>query len=147
MIKAKDLMLGNWVEYATGLNKEKRSIPMYVTGIFSDTVYLNFDGNEGDVFEEEEKDLLGIPITKEILERNGIKLIEVGDNGIGTPKRLLNRYEKWMIHTTWRDDFIWFDRITKRWKLHGMNEILLDYVHELQNAYRILTKKELEVKL
>lgn len=139
-------MLGNWVEYATGLNGESRSNPMYVIAIDEDEALLNFDGNEADPLVIEDKDLLGIPITKEILERNGIKLVEVGDNGIATPKRFLNRYEKWMIHTTWRDDFIWFDRIAKRWKLHGLNSISLDYVHELQNAYFFLTKKQLDIK-
>lgn len=59
MLHTTDLMLGNWVEYATGLRNDKRSIPMQVTGIFSDTVYLNFEGNEGDVFEVEEENLLG----------------------------------------------------------------------------------------
>lgn len=46
MIHTNELMLGNWVEYTTGLHGDKRCIPMYVVGIFSDTVYLNFNGKK-----------------------------------------------------------------------------------------------------
>lgn len=66
MIKNKELMLGNWV-----LAGEKTQFPMQVVGIFSDVVYLDFEGNEGDVWEEKEEDLFPIPLTEELLEKNG----------------------------------------------------------------------------
>lgn len=57
-------MLGDWV-----LAGAKTQFPMYVVGIFDDVVYLTFEGNEGDVWEE--KDMLPLPLTEEILLKNG----------------------------------------------------------------------------
>lgn len=65
MIKTKELMLGNWV-YAGA----KTQFPMYVTGIFQDVAYLDFEGNEGDVWEEKEEDMLPVPLTEKILLKN-----------------------------------------------------------------------------
>lgn len=66
MIKNKELMLGNWV-----LAGEKTQFPMQVVGIFSDVVYLDFEENEGDLFEYKGKDLFPIPLTEELLVKNG----------------------------------------------------------------------------
>lgn len=66
MIKTKELMLGNWV-----LAEAKTQFPMYVTAIFDNVVYLDFEGNEGDVWEEEEGEILPIPLAEEILLKNG----------------------------------------------------------------------------
>lgn len=66
MIKTKELMLGNWV-FAGAATQ----FPMQVIGIFSDVVYLDFEGNKGDVWEEKEEDLLPIPLTEELLVKNG----------------------------------------------------------------------------
>ena len=65
MIKTKELMLGDWV-----LAGAKTQFPMYVVGIFDDVVYLDFEGNEGDVWEEKEKDMLPIPLTENFLLKN-----------------------------------------------------------------------------
>lgn len=62
-----DLKIGDWV--CIKIPNPQRylvSIPMQVVGIFSsfneispkDTVYLNFEGNEGDVWEEEVQNLV-----------------------------------------------------------------------------------------
>lgn len=131
MIHANELMLGNFVEYATGLHGDKRSIPMQVTGIFSDTVYLNFDGNEGDVFEEDEENLLGIPITVELLEKCGFKRRKFFFYG---PENI----ELGMSGSNVLLDFIGDDT----WKIKDIH-----FLHELQNAYYLLTKKHLEVCL
>lgn len=69
MVKNKELMQGNWV-----LAGKKTQFPMQVVGIFSDVVYLDFEGNEGDVWEEKEEDLFPISITEELLEKNGFVL-------------------------------------------------------------------------
>lgn len=61
-MKTTDLKIGDWVRYKfKSPQGERISIPMQVVGIFSsfnkispkDTVYLDFEGNEGDVWEEE----------------------------------------------------------------------------------------------
>ena len=70
MIKTKELMLGNWV-YAGA----KTQFPMYVTGIFDDVAYLDFEGNEGDVWEEEEEDMFPVPLTEKIFNKNGFKCL------------------------------------------------------------------------
>lgn len=65
MIKTKELMLGNWV-----LAGAKTQFPMYVTDIFDDVAYLDFEGNEGDVWEEKEEDMFPVPLTEKILLKN-----------------------------------------------------------------------------
>ena len=78
-----------------------------------------------------------INITNAILEANGITLLEVGDNGPATPKKHLNRYEKWFIHTTWKDTFLWYDRMADHWHLQDMSGARFHHVHELQHALRL----------
>ena len=56
MIDARDLRLGNWV-YDGG----RTQFPMYVIGLYINDVYLNFESNEGDVWESSYEDLCGIP--------------------------------------------------------------------------------------
>lgn len=126
-----ELMLGNWVEYATGINGDKRSIPMYVKAIFRDEVYLDFDGNEGDVWEEKEENLLGIPITEELLEKCGF------DKGPG------------FLYQIGFDTFISVQVFPDFARLHFKGIVFGDFrfLHELQNAYFMLTKKNIEIKL
>lgn len=123
MIHTKELMLGNYVTYL--------DTPMYVTGIFSDTAYLNFEGNEGDVFEIEEESLAGVPITEELLEKCGFR----------------------------KGEYYWFGPDETEVALVGSVALMdfmgdgdwrvtdIQFLHELQNAYYMLTKKQLEVKL
>lgn len=130
MIHTNELMLGNWVEYATGLNKDKRSIPMYVKAIFRDEVYLDFEGNEGDVWEEDAENLLGIPITEELLEKCGF-----------------NEFRRLGGYVAYSDNFgkmLCLDH--GEFRLSSV-DAPLKYLHELQNAYFMLTKNHLEVKL
>lgn len=70
MIKTKELMLGNWV-YAGA----KTQFLMYVTGIFDDVAYLDFEGNEGDCFEYKEEEMLPVPLTEEVFKKNGFKYL------------------------------------------------------------------------
>ncbi len=130
MLHTTDLMLGNWVEFATGLHNDKRSIPMQVTGIFSDTVYLDFEGNEGDVFEEEEENLLGIPITEEVLQRSNLDKI--------APR-------------AWKNEALVYsyeENGKTIWSVSRGNMLVcVDYLHQLQNAYFMLTGKQLKVEL
>lgn len=66
MIKTNELMLGNWV-YAG----DKTQFPMQAVGVFNDVAYLDFEGNEGDIWEEKEEDMSPVPLTEEILMKNG----------------------------------------------------------------------------
>ncbi len=76
-MKTTDLHIGDFVRFKVGLHG-KLSIPMKVVGIFSsfrgispkDTVYLDFEGNEGDIWEEEVQNLVPYKTFDEILEAN-----------------------------------------------------------------------------
>lgn len=78
-----------------------------------------------------------VPLTPEILEKNGIKLLEVGDNGVATPAKDRNRFEKWEMHTQWKDTYLWYDRLCKYWLLNNMGGARLHFVHELQHALKL----------
>lgn len=132
MIHTNELMLGNWVEYSTGLNGEKRSIPMYVRAIDEDEVLLSFDGNEADPFVIEDKELLGIPITEELLEKCGF-IKTPGSGGYTNDK----------VNAT---PFL-TDGTTVISSNCGLTIGGINFLHELQNAYFFLTKEHLEVKL
>ncbi len=143
MIHTTDLMLGNWVEFATGLHNDKRSIPMQVTAIFSDTVYLDFEGNEGDAFEEEETNLLGIPITEDVLNKASFKRVRV-ING----KEYYYYLDGQEIYSTNRLSLIVENGVGVLYRPYNGSHILgFIYLHQLQNAYFMLTGKRLEVKL
>ena len=78
-----------------------------------------------------------IPLTPEILEKNDITLLEVGDDGASTPPKYRNRYEKWLVHTQWRDTYLWFDRRKNEYHFHNMNGAMFTCVHQLQHALRL----------
>lgn len=142
MIKTTDLMLGNYVVCRVGgKESEKRSIPMKVVALFDDCAYLDFDGNDGDVLEEYDKDLFGIEITEELLEKCGLKriirfgLVAYND---GTPQD-----EQGKLNAIYNGT-----EIGKGWFIsNGDCAISVTYLHQLQNAYHLLTGKDLEVKL
>ncbi len=121
-MKSKELMIGDWVEY-----------DQYITTVrnLSDKIVLS--GCVGRLDE-----VRPVPITPEILKANGITLKEVGDNGPATPPRDRNRLEKWMIHTTWKDVKLWYDRLTMCWHLQDMTAAQFQHVHELQHALRMI---------
>lgn len=129
-MKANELMIGDWVVYR---GDAEYTNPARIEGmdilanalITEDREDVGFDGIEP------------IPLTAEILEKNGIKLEEVGDNGISTPSMWRHRFEKWVLRTQWKDTFIWYDRTAKYWHLHDMRAAKLLYVHELQHALKL----------
>ena len=133
MIKTNDLMLGNWVQPL--LAGGKKAIPMRVVGIFGNTVHLDFDGNEGDPWEYEEKDLLGIPLTEELFEELGYK----------------KDVDYWTIeeNITLRQESVTLSMYLGLWfvKLFGIGRAPVVYLHELQNAYYLLTKQHLNFEL
>lgn len=66
-MKLKDYMIGDWIlsEY---------DFPMQVASVGKDYLYADFYGNEGDVFEFDEKFLpKPIPLTEEILKTNDFR--------------------------------------------------------------------------
>ena len=65
-IKCRDLMVWDWC-------CDKHGFPMQITNVGEDYAYATWDGNEGDPWEFDDKDDQPepIPITPEILEKNG----------------------------------------------------------------------------
>ena len=134
-----ELQIGDWV-------KEENGFPMFVQAIYGDdTVYLDFDGNEGDTWEVDIKDLRAIPISQELLIGLGFKSFK---GGPGT----------WNMKLEIDDHLIHIEQLTRQThaELHAIiknareqfhTHIKVTYLHELQNIVRLITSKELEVNL
>ena len=140
MIPVQDLCIGNWV-----YDGERTQFPMQVVAIGTDYVYLDFEGNEGDLWESTPNDVEGIPLTEELLER------------IGAEKRFAN---KMLIssYTSTTDIVVWvaFEdngeiRATVRYHtpqlLNMATSYSVHYLHELQNLFWNITKQQLNIKL
>lgn len=65
------LELGDWVCEKSNAS-QRLSPPMYVVGIYEDTTYLRIDPEQGDPFEVDLKDIAPIPISGDMLEKNGL---------------------------------------------------------------------------
>lgn len=118
MLKTKELMLGNWV-YAGA----KTQFPMRVVSIFEDEVYLDFEGNEGDCFEYKEADIFPVPLTEEILLKNGFHKV-CGSFFVPDVD----------IEICLEEDFFYLTTNLGEYKAF---EKPISYVHELQNLLKI----------
>ena len=127
MIDIRDLRIGNWV-----YDGERTQFPMWVQTIGEDYVYLDFEGNEGDLWESTPEELQGIPLTEELLEKCGFTL-KVG----------LWRH-KWGIKVKPEAGFVFIENKDKEhWKYGTCTCKDIWHLHQLQNLVRIITKKEL----
>lgn len=139
-MKAKELMIGDWVQLFPDqcrvdgiicLREEHTAEEKWMT-------IVHLGGNK---YERVDVDILEpIPLTHEILEKNGFVCVEVGDNGIGTPAKFRNRFEKWECRTQWHTFHVFYDRIRHSFSFNAAysNHIEgMQYVHELQHALRI----------
>lgn len=126
MVRTRDLMLGNWIKYL--MEPDVISKPVKIEAIFNQSVEVT-NGEDG--WDVDESELLGIPITEELLKKCGFKefrrrggFVAYSDNGYECGTKLV------LDHGDY--------------SLVGIN-YGLQYLHELQNAYYMLTKKELEI--
>ena len=72
-LKQQDLCIGDWVHEYSEIT-DKFSMPMYVSAIFADgTIYLDFNDNEGDVWEANIKDVAPIKISEDYLRGFGFE--------------------------------------------------------------------------
>lgn len=127
MIKAQELRINNLIS-------DRNGFKMKVVSIHNDgTIYCDFDGNEGDVWEFDDKNpCYGIPLTEEILLKCGFTSL---DENVFIHKEL--RYsDTFKIR---EDGYIAFVSrevyITK-----------IKYLHQLQNLFFSITGEELEFK-
>jgi hypothetical protein len=140
MIATSDLRLGNWV-----YDGERTQFPMYVQAIGEDYVYLNFEGNEGDVWECKPEELQGIKLTKDILEKVGFSY----DNGYWRLRTNEDTYLEYYPHEYRLRR--WYTGVDE-WNNHAtVREITFEcqchYLHEFQNAFYMATMQELKIKL
>ena len=111
-IRCRYLMVGDWIT-------DENGFPMQITNVGEDYAYATFDGLEGDPWEFDDKDdkPQPIPITPEILEKNG-----------------------WWydVEDMWLHDEVDFgiERWNGGFQCYDINQIKLDSVHELQRALR-----------
>ena len=139
----RELQIGDWV-----YEGESTQFPMFVTGIFKDSdgsggeVYLDFEGNEGDVWEVNIEDVRPIPITAEFLTKNGFEKSDYpNEDGYATYERDFNDYAVLINIAPKRN---WFCEVSGvRFRDGGF---YLQHIHQLQNAMR-LCGIEWEVKI
>lgn len=140
MIDVRDLTIGCYV-----YDGDRTKFPMYVQTIGEDYVYLNFEGNEGDLWESTPDELQGIPLTRELLEKAGFR--KMSDDIY-----IYYRCEEGDYYEV----FIYFDK-EEETKIevikqnisfsHVLKNHKIKFFHELQNIFFWLNKKNLEVKL
>ena len=135
-MKITDLMSGDLLTFRD-CQHDSAPVIFEIKEIHESELVVQFNDEQGYDIINLDDEVVGIPLTKEILEQNGIKLLEVGDNGGATPARYKNRFEKWEIHTQWKDTYLWYDRQAKYWHLSNMGAARLHFVHELQHALRL----------
>ena len=132
-IKKSDLRLGNWL-----YDSQPKGFPMQVEGIGIDWIYLNFEGNEGDVFENTDKEIYPIPFSVELLSELSKNIICdgyfmcIGPNSDLEVSIEIKDGVISLIPSVNADEY----EIGKHIK----------YVHELQNLYHAFTGKELEIR-
>lgn len=127
IIKCRDLMVGDWITNRNGF-------PMQITNVGEDYAYATWEGNEGDPWEFDDKDDQPepIPITPEILEKNGFIKVNSQRYDYGYPDTdcyVKVNPKKNMIHVNGRNA--------------NSNLYSHSFVHELQRALRLCGLDEL----
>ena len=131
MIPILDIMIGDWV-----YDGDKTQFPMYVRTIGEDYVYLDFPENEGMDWESTPDELQGIPLTPELMTSIGFTYKD------GLWRHRINRRSVVVkIETGFAGVEAFDDKLmdSRGWS-HNIK-----YLHELQNFYRIIARKEINL--
>lgn len=134
-------MIGDWLQDHT-------NFPMQVRVVGEDYLYADFEGNEGDMWEFDDKiDVPNpIPITREFLEKNGCTWYE----RIWGYDMRGGKWSQWIAsrlfpdsktYLEWRDNnktlAIWFDYDHNNDDVYSDIIIPVKYVHEMQQVLRL----------
>ena len=126
-MKANELMIRDWC-------CNEHGFPMQITNVGEDYAYATWDGNEGDPWEFDDKDdqPKPIPLTPEILEKNGFIKVNSQRYDYGYPDTdcyVKVNPKKNMIHVNGRNA--------------NSNLYSHSFVHELQRVLRLCGLDEL----
>lgn len=134
MIPIQDLCVGNWV-----YDGDRTQFPMYVQTIGEDYVYLNFEDNEGDVFESTPEELQGIPLTDDVLKKSGFERFD----------RNIWSLDLGYAHVAYTitSGFLTIERYERSRCVSRCTCLDVRFVHELQNLVWNITKQQLKIEL
>lgn len=115
-------MIGDWLQ-------DNNGFPMYVTAVGTDYVYADFEGNEGDVWEYQDRDFRDgtaqpVELTPDMLIANGFTRENNKYNFTIQASRTLLRIENMDLC----------------FEIHNFR---VRYVHELQHILRLMDLSEL----
>ena len=129
--KCHDLMVGDWITNRNGF-------PMQITNVGEDYAYATWEGNEGDPWEFDDKDDQPepIPITPEILEKNGFEMFKY-DGWVHYYRIFGNSAIPFVLHS-----MIGGEMLSQEVGIFSTSTdtncgIEVNYVHELQHALRL----------
>lgn len=131
-MKARDFMIGDWLQ-------DEHAFPMYVTAVGTDYVYADFEGNEGDVWEYQDRDFRDgtaqpVELTQEMLLANGF-----------TQESNIYIQESRVLVSIENMDLC-FEGMARLFALSACGKIRdfrVRYVHELQHILRLIGLSEL----
>lgn len=134
MVDVLDLRVGNYIYYS-----ERSQFPMKILSISHDGyITLDFDGNNGMPWDSDVKNVQGIPLSDELMRRLGFSL-SVG--GLWQ-KREQGRSIRIKIESEFLFIEAFDDRLLdSRGNFHGIK-----YLHQLQNAFKAISKQELKIE-
>ena len=158
IMKAKELMIGDWVNRRVGWRNEESGeveyetegmFPIEVTCIYDDIVQYDeeYDEEIVNTVEAADYELFPIPLTREILEKNGFENIS---------NHTLKGYDTFRLDIEQRGydycvtiklkDYYKLQSYDDRWYTLCEMEFGCGYVHELQHALRLCgIDKEIEL--
>lgn len=128
----KELQISDWVTSDKG-------IPMQITNIGEDYAYATWEGDEGDMWEFDDKTEppYPIPLTEEIFKKNGFTWEVWGDNNIYAALLIQekNIFIKWRMQSS--NLAIWFSYNEYKDNVFANIIIPVKFVHELQQVLRL----------
>lgn len=122
---------------------------MYVEFIGNNYCYLNFKENQGDAFEVKDKDIMPIEVTEELLLKIGFEKNEIyGSNDYSFDVTYDTQFKSCFLEVNNHSnsaDRNWYCQIDNN-RHESIGGFDFQYLHELQNGIRLITKSDLEIK-
>jgi len=128
-MKAEELMLNDIITFKDSLDEDKCPLKVKISSLYRDgDAAVNIDDNPGDDLITIDDECVGIPITPEILKKNGFeKPREWWQHG--------NEYHELLIRE-WSES-IWLFRYHSMEINMPYTQTMFGFVHELQHALRL----------